>query len=134
MPARYRERLKDLCNGQLVITIDRDRCLLMYPLPVWEEIERKLVQLSSVDRRAQGLKRLLLGHAEECALDASGRILLPPPLRAFAGLDRKVVLAGLGNKFELWDEQAWYRLREEWLVQEDAADDDLPADWSSLSF
>lgn len=134
IPAKYRERLQALCNGQLVVTIDRDRCLLIYPLPVWEEIERKLVELSSVDRRARGLKRLLLGHAEDYVLDTSNRILLSQPLREFAGLDKKVVLVGLGNKFELWDEQAWYRLRDEWLVQEDDADDDPPADWGSLSF
>ncbi|HXH03904.1 MAG TPA: division/cell wall cluster transcriptional repressor MraZ [Candidatus Competibacteraceae bacterium] len=134
VPAKHRERLAELCAGQLIITIDRDRCLLIYPLPVWEDVERKLIQLSSTHRRARSLKRLLMGHAEECAMDAQGRILLPPPLREFAGLDKRVVLVGQGNKFELWDEQRWYQLREEWLEEGSDDDDDLPAELESLSF
>ena len=81
LPAKYRQHLLEAAGGQLVLTIDRDRCLLLYPLPVWDQVERKLIQLSSTNQRTRALKRLLLGHAEECCLDASGRILLPAPLR-----------------------------------------------------
>lgn len=136
IPAKHRERLKESCDGQLVVTIDpidRDRCLLIYPLPTWEEVEQKLVQLSSTNKRARALKRLLLGHAEECEMDGSGRILLSPPLREFAQLDKRVVLVGQGNKFELWDEQNWYRLRDQWLNEEED-DDDRSAGLESLSF
>ncbi|MFO1370995.1 MAG: division/cell wall cluster transcriptional repressor MraZ [Candidatus Competibacteraceae bacterium] len=121
MPAKYRQHVLETCNGQLVLTIDRDRCLLLYPLPTWEDVERKLIQLSSTNKRARALKRLLLGHAEECCLDASGRILLPAPLREFANLEKRVVLVGQGNKFELWNEQAWYDWRESLLA---GGDDD----------
>jgi MraZ protein len=107
MPTKYRQQLLEAAGGQLVVTIDRDRCLLLYPLPVWEDVERQLIQLSSTNPRARALKRLLLGHAEECALDASGRILLPAPLREFANLEKQVMLVGQGNKFEIWNEQAW---------------------------
>ena len=133
MPAKYRDRLKECCAGQLVLTIDRDHCLLVYPLPTWEEVEQQLIRLSSTNKQARGLKRLLLGHAEECQLDSQGRILIPPPLREFANLDKRVALVGQGNKFELWDEQAWYRLRAQWL---DETEDNraLPADLESLSF
>ena len=110
VPAKYRQPLLEAAGGQLVLTIDRDRCLLLYPLPVWEDIERQLIQLSSTNPRARALKRLLLGHAEECALDASGRILLPAPLREFAHLEKRVVLVGQGNKFEIWDEARWNEL------------------------
>ncbi len=132
VPAKYRERLLQSCAGQLVITIDRDGCLLIYPLPVWEEVEAKLIRLSSTHPQARSLKRLLLGHAEECELDGSGRVLLPAPLREFAKLDKHVVLVGQGNKFELWDEQTWSRLRDEWLSGDAAGA--LPADLESLSF
>lgn len=132
IPSRYRERLRALCQGQLVITIDRDRCLLIYPFGEWEEVEQKLVRLSSIEPRARSLKRLLLGHAEECEMDGQGRILLSSPLREFACLDRRVVLVGQGNKFELWDEQTWYRLRDQWLDESDQGD--LSADLESLSF
>ena len=134
MPAKYRERLTETCTGQLVVTIDRDHCLLVYPLPIWEEVEQKLIQLSSTNKRARGLKRLLLGHAEECQMDAQGRILLPTPLREFANLDKRVMLVGQGNKFELWDEAAWYQLREQWLAEQGRDDEELSADLETLSF
>jgi len=119
MPTKYRERLKVHCNGQLVITVDRDHCLLIYPLPEWEEIERKLVHLPNLDKQTRLLQRLLIGHATECELDGQNRILLPPPLRDFAALDKRVVLIGQGNKFELWDEQTWNERRDKWLATED---------------
>ncbi|MCP5159024.1 MAG: division/cell wall cluster transcriptional repressor MraZ [Gammaproteobacteria bacterium] len=134
MPARYRQYLLDAAEGRLVLTVDLDRCLLLYPLPVWEDVERKLIQLSSTHPRARALKRLLLGHAEECGMDASGRILLPGPLREFAHLDKRVVLVGQGNKFEIWDEQAWYDWREALLASgKDDESEPLP-DLDSLAF
>lgn len=125
MPTRYRTRLLEICQGQLVITIDPDYCLLLYPLPEWEAVEQQLVRLSSTNRKSRALKRLLLGHAEECSLDANGRLLLPGPLREFAGLDRRVVLVGQGNKFEIWDETIWYRQRDEWIGVQGQDDDDV---------
>lgn len=135
MPAKYRERLREACSGCLVITIDQDdRCLLIYPLPIWEKVEQKLIQLSSTNKLARRLKRLLMGHAEDCAMDGQGRILLPPPLREFAGLNKRVVLVGQGNKFELWDEPTWNRLREQWLEGGYEDGGELPEDLKSLSF
>ncbi|MEK7207734.1 MAG: cell division/cell wall cluster transcriptional repressor MraZ, partial [Pseudomonadota bacterium] len=68
-----------------------------------------------------------------CELDGSGRILLPPPLREFAGLNKDVVLIGQGNKFEIWDEGAWNVKRAEWLAEGDEDDGKLPPDLESLS-
>jgi MraZ protein len=67
-------------------------------------------------------------------MDASGRVLLPAPLREFAGLNKKAVLIGQGNKLELWDERAWYSLRDQWLDSGDEDDGDLSAELESLSF
>ena len=131
-PSRYRERLQALCDGQLVVTVDRDYCLLVYPLPEWEHIEQKLVRLPSLNRTARRLQRLLIGHATECQLDGNGRILLPTPLREFAGLEKRTVLIGQGNKFELWDESTWSGLRAQWLA-ETAEAEELPGDLESLS-
>lgn len=119
---QIRQALQDAAAGQVIVTVDQDRCLLLYPLPAWESIERQLIQLSSTHARARALKRLLLGHAEECGLDASGRILLPAPLREFANLDKRVVLVGQGNKFEIWDEQAWQAWRDALLADALLAD------------
>lgn len=134
MPVRYRQEVLDTAAGQLILTVDRDGCLLLYPLPVWEDVERKLLRLSSVNLRARALKRLLLGHAEECAMDASGRILLPAPLREFAHLDKRVVLVGQGNKFEIWNEPAWQDWREALLSSQGDNDGESLADLDSLAF
>lgn len=133
MPARYRDRFMETCDGQLVVTVDRDHCLLLYPLPEWEEIERKLVRLPSLNKQARRLQRLLIGHATECELDSHGRILLPPPLREFAHLDKHLVLIGQGNKFELWDEKIWNEQREAWLAEEGQEGGELPPELESLS-
>jgi MraZ protein len=131
-PSRYRERLQSLCDGQLVVTVDPDHCLLIYPLPEWETIEQKLVRLPSLNRTARRLQRLLIGHATEAELDGNGRILVPQPLREFAGMDKRTVLIGQGHKFELWDEQTWMERRDQWLAE--AADDEaMPDDLESLS-
>ena len=133
MPTRYRDRLQERSGGQVVVTVDRDHCLLMYPLPEWEEIERKLVRLPSLNKQARRLQRLLIGHATESQLDSNGRVLLSQPLREFAGLQRHAVLIGQGNKFELWDEQVWNERRDVWLAEEDEEGLELPTELESLS-
>ena len=123
MPSRYRDRLVDTCEGRLVITVDRDGCLLVYPQPEWERIEQALMSRPNMDRQVRRLQRLLVGHATECELDGQGRILLPTPLREYASLDKRAVLVGQGNKFELWDEDTWTKRREDWFREEDEAGD-----------
>ena len=136
IPTRYRDQLARACSGQMVLTInalDSDRCLLLYPQPEWEEIERKIMKLSSFNKQTRKLQRMLVGHATECEMDGNGRILLAPPLREFSGLNKEVVLIGQGNKFEIWDEGAWNKRRSEWLEGEGGGDDKLPPDLESLS-
>jgi MraZ protein len=125
LPTRYRDRITERCQGNLVVTIDRDHCLLIYPLSEWEEIERKLMRLPTLNEAARKLQRLMVGHATDVELDASGRLLLPPKLREFATLERDAVLIGQGNRFELWDEVRWNERRDVWL-----ADTALPAELS----
>ena len=132
MPTRHRDRLREQCGGQLVITVDRDQCLLIYPLPEWEQIERKLMALPSLQPQARRLQRLMVGHATDIELDAHGRLLLPQELREFAGLNRHAMLIGQGGRFELWDEARWLERREVWLKSDDATGT-LPADLESIS-
>ena len=132
MPTRYRDRIQERSQGRLVVTVDRDQCLLIYPLPDWEEIERKLMRLPSLHAQARRLQRLMVGHATDLELDGHGRVLLPPKLREFAGLARQAVLIGQGNRFELWDEARWNERRDEWLKGEEPGTD-LPAELESLS-
>jgi MraZ protein len=108
MPSRYRDELLERCAGQLIVTIDAvDPCLCVYPLPEWEIIESKLRQLPSLREETRRLQRLLIGNAVDLELDGSGRFLVPPRLREYAKLDRRVMLVGQLNKFQLWDEDAW---------------------------
>jgi len=132
MPTRYRDRIQERSQGRLIVTVDRDQCLLLYPLPDWEEIERKLMRLPTLHPQARRLQRLMVGHATDLELDGHGRVLLPPKLREFAGLARQAVLIGQGNRFELWDETRWYERRDEWLKGEEPGTD-LPAELESLS-
>ncbi|MGZ8215808.1 division/cell wall cluster transcriptional repressor MraZ [Methylomagnum sp.] len=134
MPTRYRSELAECCEGQMVVTVGLDKCLLLYPLPEFEEIERKLVKLPALNKKAKRLQRLLIGHAAECELDGQGRFLIPEPLRKFANLEKRVALIGQGNKFEIWDEEFWNRSRDEWIEAERSdEDEELPPELGSLS-
>jgi MraZ protein len=131
IPTRYRERIATRSDGQLVVTVDKNHCLLIYPMPDWEEIERKLVRLPSLHNRAREMQQMMVGYATEVDVDGHGRILLSRELREFAGLDRSAVLIGQGHRFELWDEERWNAKRDAWLDSDD--DGELPPELESLS-
>jgi MraZ protein len=123
IPTKYRERLHEHAAGRIVVTIDRDKCLLMYPLPEWEVIERKLMALPNLQPEARRLQRLIVGHATELQIDGHGRLLLPAELREFAELTRFAMLIGQGSRFELWDEARWAESRDFWLKSERSGGD-----------
>ena len=107
VPQRYRDGLT--ANGceagtRLVMTADPTGCLLLYTLDAWEPIEQKLMALSSFNATTRALQRLVVGHADDVEMDATGRLLVPPALRQYAALDKRIVLVGQGTKFEIWDE------------------------------
>ena len=114
MPSRHRDVLLSDCAGQLVLTADADGCVLLYPQPEWAPIRDKLLKLSALNPQIRALQRRLIGYAEEGEMDASGRVLISQALRSYAALDKRVMLIGQGNKFELWDEAKW-------LAQQEAA-------------
>jgi len=118
IPTRYREWLTDTCHGQFVCTIDlQSPCLLLYPLNEWLLIENKLRGLSSTDPQERRLQRLILGYAAESELDKGGRTLIAPVLRQHAKLQKKVMLVGQLNKFEIWDEEMWQQQVQQDLLQ-----------------
>ena len=104
VPSRYRDVLMSAVEGQLVVSKSHVRCLSLFPRPVWEQFENRL---NTLPASADGLRRLYIGSATEVAIDASSRVLLPPELRAWAGLEREVVFMGLGNRFEIWDKAGY---------------------------
>lgn len=136
IPSRYRDLVKTEADGQVVLTIDtEERCLLMYPYPHWEHIERKLEDLPSYHPFSRRIQRLLIGHATEVELDRNGRVLIPSLLREYAGLGQTVMLVGQGKKFEIWGESQWDMAREGWLGEEVNGRDnnDLPSELKTLS-
>jgi MraZ protein len=88
----------------------------------WQVIEDGLQRLPSFNAAARRIQRLLIGHATDITLDGNGRTLLPPLLRDYANLDKKVVMIGQGNKFEIWDEATWQAKRDVWLKEESSSE------------
>ena len=133
VPARYRQLLQESNDGALVVTIDtEEKCLLVYPLKEWEPIQTKIEALHSFNPAARRIQRLIIGHATDIDMDGNGRLLLPGPLREYAGLEKKMVMMGQGNKFELWDEAHWTERRERYL-EEMKGDTQLPEELMNLS-
>lgn len=132
LPSRYREMVYSHCEGRMVVTIDtEDRCLLLYTQPEWDEIQARIDALPSFNKAVRRIQRLLTGHATDLEMDANGRMLLPAPLREYAQLDKKIVLLGQGNKFEIWSEALWKSTRDEYLQAEDEGE--IPVELQSLS-
>ena len=130
VPTRYREAL----GAQVVLTIDTEEtCLLLYPSAEWQIIEDKLQSLPSFNPNARRIQRLLIGHATDMEIDGSGRVLLPQLLRDYACLDKKIVMIGQGNKFEMWDEELWQQRGEHWLAAEASLIDGLPDEMKNFS-
>jgi len=132
VPVRYRGLLSAAGDGRVIVTVDRDECLLIYAAPEWERIEQQLNSLPSLHPQVRRLQRLMIGHAEELVLDSHGRLALTPELREFAGLARAAWMVGQGKRLELWDETRWNMQREEWKKSEQGVTE-LAAELSTLS-
>lgn len=132
IPSRYREANSGLGRG-IVVTIDAvDKCLLLYPLSVWEEVEDHIEALPSFNKATRRVKRLLIGHAHDLEMDKQGRILIPASLREHAELGAEVVLVGQGKKFEIWSQERWESQRQHWLGEKDQDDQDISMELENL--
>lgn len=100
MPVRHRGVLKEVARDQLTLTKHPKRCLLIFPRPAWEQFRAKLL---SLPMSAEDWRRVFLGSAMDLDIDGASRVLVPPELREWAGLERDVLLLGMGSRFELWD-------------------------------
>lgn len=131
MPTRHRAAFA-ADEGQMVMTIDaQERCLLIYPLATWSIIEAQIDALPSFNAQANRVKRMLIGHATDLALDSAGRILVPTELRSHAELDKEAVLLGQGKKLELWSKPNW--LAQSDVFFSESNDDTLPAALEAIS-
>ncbi|MCD6500762.1 division/cell wall cluster transcriptional repressor MraZ [bacterium] len=103
IPAKFRQ----LLGKKAIVTRGLDNCLFLYPVREWEKLAKKLSQLPLSQADARGFVRIMLAGAMEVNLDRLGRILIPDYLKKYAHLSKKVVIAGLYNRIEIWDEKNW---------------------------
>jgi MraZ protein len=119
MPTRHRAVLDSTAGGQLTITRHPHGCLMIFPRPAWEQFRERIAAMPLKD---QWLKRLFLGNAMDVELDATGRILVSPELRAATNISRDTLLLGMGSHFELWDKATHDAKEAEALAASTASD------------
>ncbi|MBN2497863.1 MAG: division/cell wall cluster transcriptional repressor MraZ [Deltaproteobacteria bacterium] len=120
IPSRFREVLAArYAEDRLIVTSFIDPCLIAFPVPEWQAFEQRVRELPRFDPKVQLVKRVLISGATECPIDKNGRVLIPPVLRAFAGLEREVVWAGMVDTIEIWSKQGWEQMVEK--AREDAS-------------
>lgn len=103
LPTKFR---MDLSKG-VVVTRGVDRCLFIYPRATWEKLAGNLAKLPLTATASRAFARLLLAGAMDETPDTQGRVMLPEYLRRYAGLKRSVVIAGVYDRLEVWDEATW---------------------------
>jgi len=108
IPARFR---KELISGA-VLTRGIDHCLFLFANNEWQELSKKIISLPLSQANSRAFSRLMLSGAMEVNIDNQGRILIPDYLRQYAGLNKKVVIAGVFNRLEIWDETTWKQYQE----------------------
>ena len=108
IPSKFREIL----GQKAVITIGSDQCLFLYPIKEWQVLAEKLSKLPLAQADARGFSRLMLAGAMDVAFDNLGRILVPDYLKNYALLKKKIVVVGVYNRIEIWDEEKWQEYKE----------------------
>lgn len=109
LPAKFRDSMRAGC----VITKGQDRCLVIFDSEGWKLYVSRIRSLSQMDSKVRAFMRSVFGSASDVIPDSQGRVLVPPKLREYAGLERDVVVAGVDDHVEVWDASAWDRVIEE---------------------
>lgn len=109
IPSKFRKEL----GGKAVLTRGLDNCLFLYPFQEWEKFSEKLSQLSMGQANTRSFARLMLAGAVEVEFDNLGRILIPDYLKNYAELKKKIVVAGVLNRLEIWDQGKWEGYKKE---------------------
>mgnify|MGYP001823694789 FL=1 len=106
IPKRFRDAISDRDGHRLMVS-RMDRSLVVYALREWEKIESKILSLAEKNDNMRRFRRVFIGGAFECVWDKQDRILVPPTLREYAGLDKEIVLVGVLDHFEIWSRENW---------------------------
>ena len=125
IPTSYRELVADACGNRLVVTYNpfETGCLWLFPHDEWEKVRDQVNALPGVKAVHRALQMKLVGAAAQVEPDNAARILLPASQRAAAGIEKKAVLLGMGNKFELWSEQAHLAKIRQTIGEDEISDD-----------
>ncbi len=107
VPAKFRQ----LLTKGAVVTKGLDNCLFVYTKTEWAKLAEKLAQLPISKANTRAFGRLMLAGAMELEIDKQGRVVLPDYLRKYAGLTKKTIVAGLYNRIEIWNEEAWEKYK-----------------------
>lgn len=118
VPSKFRDKLGE----SFVVTKGFDRCLSIYDMENWTEVQEKLVKMPMLTEDARTIRRMMAGSATEAECDKQGRILLPAPLREYAGIKKDAVMIGNIDHIEIWDKDAWTKAQE---IDADAAAEKL---------
>jgi len=106
IPARFRDVIKsDGKDGAMISRMDR--CLVAYPFNEWQNLESKILSMAEKSENMRRFRRVFIGGAFDCLCDKQDRILVPPSLRQYAGLDKEIVLVGVLDHFEIWSRDSW---------------------------
>ncbi|MCX8019437.1 MAG: division/cell wall cluster transcriptional repressor MraZ [Chitinophagaceae bacterium] len=103
LPAAFRKQLPEEERNQFVINRGFEKCLALYPMSTWKPLFSRITRLNEFDPRQREFKRAFLNGATLVEPDTAGRILIPPNLKAYAGLQKDLVLMAAGDKLEIWD-------------------------------
>jgi len=124
IPMRYRDDLKEQCGNRMVLTYSGfdTGALWLYLEQEWQRVRDEVMALPSRNPAHRTLQRRVVGSATAVEPDGNGRILVPPSLREFAGLEKRIVMLGMGSRFEIWDENTLNRKRIEENLDEHASE------------
>jgi MraZ protein len=100
IPAKHRDALMQQCEGRMTLTRHPHGCLLFFPRPVWEQHRE---QIAAWPMSARAWQRIFLGNACDVEMDGTGRVLIAPELRNAVGMEKEVMMLGMGSHFEIWD-------------------------------
>lgn len=103
IPVRYREALAE----GVILTRGIDRCLALYPMGAWRPLAEKVAALPLTDADARNFRRLVFAEAADLTLDGQGRVLVPPDLRRYAGIEREALVVGVDTSIEIWSPERW---------------------------
>lgn len=124
VPVKFRDKL----SGGAIITRGLDYCLFVFSAKEWETLAQKLIALPLSQANSRAFVRLMLAGAMDAEVDKQGRILIPDYLRQYANLKKETVIAGLYNRIEIWDSEAWKQYKE----KTESASDEIAEKLSEL--